>query len=201
MDCISGWLDQASQANQRTCPIDKTIIKISKEEVKKKKVSYALTNIIQDQIMVCKYRKNGCQDTFSLSNFAKHLSQCKFKPAREEDDSLLNNPVGDSTSGATNIDQASPATAPAATARSVPKKTVQKTTATAPATPKSNPPKNLCKVNHPKRNDSAKTYFHPSWPHPTEKKLVKLMFLSIDTSYKPYTLASYLKVSFTKICC
>ena len=84
MDCISGWLNQASQTNQRTCPIDKTEIKISKDEVKKKKVSYALTNIIADQIMMCRYRKNGCPETFSLTSFAKHCSQCKFKTNSEE---------------------------------------------------------------------------------------------------------------------
>ena len=119
-----------------------------------------------------------------MSNFAKHLSVCRFKPNAEDADSSFNGAPIDSTSGTA----ASPAAAassltPAAT-------TGQKATAAKVVQPKS-----LCKLAHPKKNDNSKVYFHSNWKHPVDKKLVKLNFLSINSSYKPYTLASYIKVS------
>lgn len=213
-DCISGWLNSAAPANQKTCPIDKTSIKISPDEVKKKKVSYALTNIIADQIMICKYRNLGCQETFSLSAFAVHLKACKFKPHNENADGTfasLSATSGPSASGSADATQpaaaaaaASNGPAPSTSGDSAKTSDAPKaTTSTAASSSKASPSKakvnkqkkNLCKLSHPKNIDSDKVYFAPDWKYPEDKKLVKLTFKSIRLSYKPYKLASYMKVS------
>lgn len=225
-DCILGWLSAATPGSQ-SCPIDKTPIKISTEEVKKKRVSYALTNIIADQIMVCKYRNLGCQETFSLSAFAVHLKDCKFKPNSESADSSFANLSVESTSGLASAASSSgsnqqvsatvsnsqtpttsanpdPASTAASTAASTSKATASASTAskattssaavtTKPKAKSNKLKKTLCKSSHLKTNDNI--YFHPDWIHPDDKKLTKLTFKSIRLSYKPYKLASYIKVS------
>lgn len=151
-------------------------------------------NIISDQIVFCKYRIYGCKATFSLSAFTNHLSKCKFKPANaDEADSSINNLSVNSPSttqktvSTTNKDTTSTLTPDCASTSTGIQLTQSKTKAT------TGKPNNLCKLAHPSRNDNASTYFHLDWKHPN-KNLVKLTFLSIYSSYKPYTLASYIKV-------
>ena len=51
-DCISEWLSGSNGTGNKTCPIDKTPIKINLTDICKKKISFALSNIISDSLVM-----------------------------------------------------------------------------------------------------------------------------------------------------
>lgn len=163
-DCISRWLNSADR--EMKCPIDKTEIKLSKEKLLKNQVPYALTNIISESVVWCQYKENGCLQTFSLSAFNSHVEKCKFKPSEATESPTTESPTENESNNKL--------TSSAENKKSKKWKL-----------------QNLCKLPHPKQNENV--YFYSNFKLPENKKLVKLDFKNISSSYKPYTLASYIK--------
>jgi len=194
-ECISNWLNQSNQVGNRTCPIDKKPIKINKEELMKKKISYNLSNIISDSLVMCKYRHNGCDKTFSLSAFGDHCKSCPHKDESTEPLVIAaNNGDSSATAQATtgngnpsgNLSTESSKTEVATNSKQ------STSTTTTQGKAKSKKHTNLCKLMHPNKLN-AKTYFHQNWPHGEKEKLAKLMFKNIVSSFLPYNIAGYIK--------
>ena len=172
--CISDWLNQSVSNNN--CPIDKTQIKISKEEVIKKRVSFALQNIISDQIVMCKYKRLGCTRTFTLSAFSDHLKECTFKPANAADAETSFNNLSIDNNSTANVNAAPAAAVPQPEEAIVPnvsntsnveqKNAMSSAAVSNNTTPNNNKKsdkkskqRNLCKKNHPFKSN-ASVYVH-----------------------------------------